>query len=50
MLEEQARAEKAEFEGAVRKQREIKEVEEKLEHERKDLLKKHAKDIKKQMV
>lgn len=35
MLEEQARAEKAEFESAIRKQKEIRELEEKLEHERK---------------
>ena len=35
MLEEQARAEKAEFEEVIRKQRETRELEEKLEKERK---------------
>ena len=35
MLEEQARAEKAEFEEVLRKQKEVKEMEEKLERERK---------------
>ena len=34
----------------IRKQREAKELEEKLENERKDLLKKHASELKKQMV
>ena len=34
-LEEQAKAEKAEFESGVRKQRELKEIDEKLSKERK---------------
>lgn len=50
MLEEQARAEKAEFQNAIKKQREIRELEEKLENERKELLKKHALQLKKQIV
>lgn len=35
MLEEQARAEKAEFEAVIRKQKEVRELEERLENERK---------------
>lgn len=50
MLEQQARAEKAEFEAVIRKQKEVKELEEKLENERKELLKKHAVELKKQIV
>lgn len=50
MLEEQARAEKAEFEAVIRKQREVRELEERLEQERKELLKKHAVELKKQIV
>ena len=34
----------------MRKQRELKEVEEKLEKERKSLLKKHANELKKQII
>ena len=50
MLEEQARAEKAEFEEVLRKQREVREIEQKLENEKKSLLKKHADELKKQIV
>lgn len=50
MLEEQARAEKSEFETVIRKQKEVRELEEKLENERKELLKKHALELKKQIV
>jgi len=50
MLEEQARAEKSEFEAVIRRQKEVKELEEKLENERKELLKKHASELKKQIV
>ncbi len=50
MLEEQARAEKAEFEAVIRRQKEMRELEEKLENERKELLKKHATELKKQIV
>jgi hypothetical protein len=42
MLEEQARSEKAEFEAVILKQKEAKELDEKLENERKELLRKHA--------
>lgn len=50
MLEEQVRAEKAEFEAVIRKQKEVRDLEAKLENERKELLRKHAVELKKQIV
>ena len=44
------RAEKAEFEAVIRKQKEVRDLEEKLENERKELLRKHAVELKKQIV
>ncbi len=50
MLHQQVEAEKYEFEQNLLKQKELKEIEAKLEKERKDLLKQHSLEIKKQIL
>lgn len=41
---------KAEFEAVIRKQKEVRDLEEKLENERKELLRKHAVELKNRLL